>query len=169
MLRAVRVSYLQGGVYPAAQGIINISLTEKRVIDASVYQVSSAAEGAQDPHLSQSCFRRQDTLQSEDSCGVLLFINSRPLVFQWYEVVTSRHLSVRCILRGKVWLKSEVKFVWCVFGAEVINKNRALKPRNVCPKSATDTIFQLKVVLSVDNSKRKSGSREACRTHWLQK
>mmetsp|Transcript_59905 Transcript_59905/g.110972 ORF Transcript_59905/g.110972 Transcript_59905/m.110972 type:complete len:460 (-) Transcript_59905:118-1497(-) len=28
-----------GGVYPAAQGIINISLTERRVIDASVYQV----------------------------------------------------------------------------------------------------------------------------------
>mmetsp|Transcript_17106 Transcript_17106/g.39896 ORF Transcript_17106/g.39896 Transcript_17106/m.39896 type:complete len:467 (-) Transcript_17106:32-1432(-) len=28
-----------GGVYPAAQGIINISLTEDRVIDASVYQV----------------------------------------------------------------------------------------------------------------------------------
>jgi len=28
-----------GGVYPAAQGIINISLTASRVIDASVYQV----------------------------------------------------------------------------------------------------------------------------------
>ena len=31
-----------GGVYPAAQGILNISLTEARVIDASVFQVCSA-------------------------------------------------------------------------------------------------------------------------------